>query len=53
MDLATKGQIVHLKSKVVDLGLKVEEEREKLQSPERWMEDIKYILRMLDEMEPK
>ncbi|CAG9622784.1 hypothetical protein [Sutcliffiella rhizosphaerae] len=43
MDLATKGQIVHLKSKVVDLGLKVGEEWEHLHSPESWIEDISYI----------
>ncbi|MGD6871210.1 hypothetical protein ACQCU1_03315 [Sutcliffiella horikoshii] len=53
MDLALKGQIVHLKSKVVSLGLNVEEEWQQLYAPEKWMENIKYILNMLDEMEPK
>lgn len=53
MDLATKGQLVHLKSKVVDIGLKVEKEWNQLHAPEKLMGDIKYILKMLDEMEPK
>ncbi len=53
MDLALKGQIVHLKSKMVSLGLNVEEDWQQLQSPERWMKDIEEILKMLDEMEPR
>ncbi|UAL46821.1 hypothetical protein K7887_18435 [Sutcliffiella horikoshii] len=53
MDLAFKSQIVHLKSKVVSLGLNVEEDWQQINSPEKWMKDIKYILQMLDEMEPK
>lgn len=53
MDLALKGQIVHLKSKVVSLGLNVEEDWQCINHPERWMKDIKDILTMLDEMEPK
>lgn len=53
MDLALKGQIVHLKSKVVSLGLNVEEDWQQLHSPERWIKDIEGILKMLDEMEPR
>ncbi|MGD6993979.1 hypothetical protein [Sutcliffiella horikoshii] len=53
MDLALKGQIVHLKSKVVSLGLNVEEDWQGIKHPERWMKDVKDILTMLDEMEPK
>ncbi len=40
MDLALKGQIVHLKSKVVSIGLNVEEDWQRLKSPERWKKDI-------------